>query len=337
MCAFSAPEGSRPRIAISAGDPAGIGPDVCLGVLAREFPADLVLVGDRDVFEHRAAALGMLFDLPDYDPTGSRRSSFVHVGTVAQVRPGQPDPRNARHVLEILEHAHGLAARGACAALVTAPLSKSGVAGAAPGFAGHTGHLARLCGVPRAVMAFVGPRLRVALVTGHLQLAEVPAAVSREAVFDTLRLADPPMRSLQGGAVRWKVCGLNPHAGEEGLLGAQDAQEIAPAVEDARRAGIDAVGPLPADTVFVPDFLRPGECVLAMYHDQALPVVKRDSFTATVNVTFGLPYVRTSPDHGTAHGLAGTGRANSASMVAAVSLAVRLAGCLPLSQHLEAS
>lgn len=238
---------------------------------------------------------------------------------------GVPDPRNAAAILDSLRRAAGMAADGGAQALVTGPLAKHVIAAARPDFRGHTGYLGDLAGC-ETVMAFVGPDLRVALVTEHLPLAQVPAAISCDRVLRTLEIADAGMRGVLGGTrPRWLVCGLNPHAGEDGLLGSEDGEHIAPAIEEARERGIDAAGPIPADTAFLPERHDGRSCVLAMYHDQALPAVKRDAFSATVNVTFGLPYVRTSVDHGTAFELAGSGSADAAPLRAAVELAAGLA------------
>ena len=320
---------SRPRLAVSTGDPAGIGPDVSLQALELgSAKADLVLLGDRDLLGARAKCLGLSAPLASFDPAKSDSLSCLHVPTSVKAKPGQPDPANVDYVLDLLRQGHELVAGGFCAGLVTAPLSKSAVAVAEPDFRGHTSYLARLCNVASVVMAFIGPRLRVALATDHLALAEVPAAITQERILDVLLLADRPLRRLLGQAPQWLVCGLNPHAGEDGLLGSEDREAIAPALLEARLRGLDVTGPVPADTAFLPAMTTPARCVLAMYHDQALPVVKRDSFTDTVNVTLGLPYVRTSPDHGTAFSLAGTGRSDCSSMVAAIALAKRLVGAV---------
>lgn len=315
----------QPRLLLSAGEPAGIGPDICLHLLnAPPAGVAIVVLADRELLVDRAQQLGCNGAFADFDPGATATVSVLHCPLAEAVVAGKPNNANAASVLALLRQAATLAASADFDALVTAPVAKSVLATAAADFSGHTEFFGALAGV-ESVMAFVGPQLRLALVTTHLPLAQVPAAITTQRVLTVLQTADAGMREVLGGATpRWHVCGLNPHAGEAGLLGTEEQQSIAPAVAQACKLGMDVQGPLPADTIFLPERLGTNDCVLAMYHDQGLPVIKRDDFAATVNVSFGLPYIRTSVDHGTAFELAGTGRADSASLHSAVALARQL-------------
>lgn len=300
----------RPPLVVTPGDPRGIGPEVAVRAI-RALGCDAVLVGDVDAV--RAVA-------PEAE-------------VVDTVAPGGPPlrvldpPGDGAEPVEVRALRVGTAAclAGTGRALVTGPIHKARLA--ARGFAhpGHTEFLGELCGVERPVMAFVGGAVRVALVTVHLPLRAVPAAITRERVLHTLRTADHALRhQLRVPRPRLLVCGLNPHAGDGGVLGDEEATVIAPAVAEARAAGIDARGPVSAETAF----LERGEAdlVVAMYHDQGLAPLKALDFGRTVNWTLGLPIVRTSVDHGTADALVGTGRARSESMEAALRLALTLTG-----------
>jgi len=297
--------GKRLRIAVTSGEPAGIGPEICART-AREFGDQVVVIGDR------ALLAGV--------------ANVEHVPLARPARPGKLDPANSRYVLALLDRAvHGCLA-GEYAAMVTAPVQKSVINDAGIAFTGHTEYLAEKAGGVDVVMMLVGGGLRVALATTHLRLADVPGAVTREVVGKALRILDHDLtRRFRIPRPRILVAGLNPHSGESGHLGSEDAGVIGPAIEAARRTGIDATGPVPADTLFVPERLKQADAVLAMYHDQGLPVLKYASFGRGVNVTLGLPFVRTSVDHGTALDIAGTGRADAGSLVEAVKLAIELA------------
>ena len=327
--------GERRSIAITSGEPAGIGPELCAMLAmrhaSRPVAARLVVLGDRDVLHARAARIGLAPRYADYDPASYAPSGGVvevlHQPLVAPPVPGHPDPTNGASVVAMLKTACDACAEGAFAALVTGPVQKSAILDAGIAFTGHTEFFAERTGTPRVVMMLVGGAsgapLRVALVTTHLALSQVPAAITREAVRETLAIVDAELRRRFGiAAPRLAVCGLNPHAGEGGHLGREDLDVVAPAIADARATGIDAHGPLPADTVFVPRYLSNYDVVLAMYHDQGLPVLKHSGFGNAVNVTLGLPIVRTSVDHGTALDLAGTGRADAGSLLAATRLAM---------------
>jgi 4-hydroxythreonine-4-phosphate dehydrogenase len=239
--------------------------------------------------------------------------------------PGKLDPRNAGYVLGILDRAIAGCLKGEFDAMVTAPVQKSVINDAGIAFTGHTEYLAEATGVPRVVMMLVGGGLRVALATTHLPLAKVAHSITQEGVRATLQVLDAELRlRFRIARPRILVAGLNPHGGESGHLGSEDRDIIAPAIAAAARAGIVASGPLPADTLFVPDRLKDADCVLAMYHDQGLPVLKYASFGRGVNVTLGLPFVRTSVDHGTALDLAGKGLADAGSLREALRLAIEL-------------
>ncbi|HVJ73263.1 MAG TPA: 4-hydroxythreonine-4-phosphate dehydrogenase PdxA [Casimicrobiaceae bacterium] len=331
-----------PAIAITSGEPAGIGPELCAMLASRHgrdpFEARLVVFGDRGVLAARAARIGLAPRYANFDPAsfapGGGVVEVCHEPLAAPPLAGHPDPTNGASVLAMLRHACDACADGAFAALVTAPVQKSAILDAGLAFVGHTEYFAERTGTPRVVMMLVGGAsdapLRVALVTTHLALADVPAAVTREAVRGTLAIVHTELARRFGiAAPRIAVCGLNPHAGEGGHLGREEIDSIVPAIADARAAGIDAHGPLPADTVFVPSHARGYDAIVAMYHDQGLPVLKAASFGLGVNVTLGLPFPRTSVDHGTALDLAvDAARARTAdpgSLVAAVELAIALA------------
>ena len=297
---------SRPVVALTSGEPAGIGPELCARVAREPLAARIVTIGDR----------GLLAGCPDIE----------HLPLVRPSVPGRLDAANGPYVVAVLERALRGCLAGEFDAMVTAPVQKSTLNDAGIAFTGHTEFLAERSGSKQVVMMLVGGGLRVALATTHLPLAEVPKNITREKLQQILRVLDTDLRRRFGIArPRILVAGLNPHAGESGYLGREEAEVIAPAIGDAVRAGIDASGPLPADTLFVPERLAAADCVLAMYHDQGLPVLKYASFGRGVNVTLGLPFVRTSVDHGTALDLAGTGRADAGSMIEAVKLAIELA------------
>jgi 4-hydroxythreonine-4-phosphate dehydrogenase len=310
----------RPRLALTTGEPAGIGPEIALAALEPALPADITLVGDASLLAARA---------------GVRQRSLIEsvrveqVTLAAPVKAGKLDVRNARYVLEMLNIAIDGCRSGRFDAIVTAPVQKSVINDAGIPFSGHTEYLAERTSTARVVMLLAGQTphgpLRVALATTHLPVARVSAALTLDSLADTLRILDHDLRQRFGlPHPRIAVTGLNPHAGEAGHLGREEIEVITPAVDRARQAGIDVVGPLPADTLFVPNVVTRFDAVLAMFHDQGLPVLKYATFGHGVNVTLGLPFVRTSVDHGTALDLAGTGAANAGSLRAALELAIDL-------------
>lgn len=303
-----------PVIVITSGEPAGIGPDLCLELGARRFDARLVILGDRRLLESRAAMLGRA--VPD---------AMLHdIPMSAPCQAGQLDPRNGRYVLALLDEAIDGCLTGRYDAMVTAPIQKSVINDAGVPFTGHTEYLAERAGAS-VVMMLAGGGLRVALATTHLPVKDVSAALTRASLERTLRIVDADLRRRFGLArPRILVAGLNPHAGERGYLGREEIDTITPALEQLRGEGLDVHGPLPADTLFTPQQLAGADCVLAMYHDQGLPVLKYASFGHGVNVTLGLPFIRTSVDHGTALDLAGTGRADPGSLFEAIEMAIEM-------------
>jgi 4-hydroxythreonine-4-phosphate dehydrogenase len=309
-----------PRLAITTGEPAGIGPEISVAALEPPLPASITLIGDAELIAARAA----LF------PRGVPESvEILHVPLAAPSVAGALDVRNARYVLATLDAAIDGCMTGNFDAVITAPVQKSVINEAGVPFSGHTEYLAERTSTSQVVMMLAGATsfgpLRVALATTHLPLASVSAAISLGLLASVLRIIDHDLRLRFGIAhPRVAVAGLNPHAGESGHLGREEIDVIAPAIEQARRDGIDAHGPLPADTMFVPAVAQRFDALLAMYHDQGLPVLKYATFGHGVNVTLGLPFVRTSVDHGTALDLAGRGTADAGSLRAALELAVEL-------------
>lgn len=332
---------AHPTIAITAGEPAGIGPELIALLAERHarqpFAARLVVLGDERLLDERARRIGSSARYARYDPL-----AFAPLGSAIEIWPqplaapavpGHPDPTNARSVLSMLEAACDGCATGAFAALVTGPVQKSALQDAGIPFMGHTEFFAARTHTPRVVMMLVSAgdaaALRVALVTTHLPLRAVPDAITQAAVTGTLAIVRRELAARFGIAEpRIAVCGLNPHAGEGGHLGREEIDVIAPAIAIARAGGANVAGPLPADTVFLPDIAQRYDAIVAMYHDQGLPVLKAASFGHGINVTLGLPFIRTSVDHGTALDLAADASlakgADAGSLLGAVELAIEL-------------
>jgi 4-hydroxythreonine-4-phosphate dehydrogenase len=320
------------RIAITAGEPAGIGPDLVVTIAQRDWPVELVAVADPALLEARARALGAKLRIEPWrqeaGPATSRAGRLLveSVPLRAPVTPGHLDPVNAASVIETLRRACAGCRRGEFAAMVTAPVHKGVINDAGIPFTGHTEFLAAETGAAQPVMLLVAGTLRVALLTTHLPLREVAGQVTAGRIEAITQILDDGLRRLFAiAAPRIAVLGLNPHAGESGHLGTEERDIIAPALERLRARGVRVLGPLPADTAFTRERLAEVDAVLAMYHDQGLPVLKHAAFGTAVNVTLGLPIIRTSVDHGTALDLAGTGRADAGSLIAAVTLAMELA------------
>ncbi|MFO1430598.1 MAG: 4-hydroxythreonine-4-phosphate dehydrogenase PdxA [Candidatus Competibacteraceae bacterium] len=318
-----------PRLVLTAGEPAGIGPDLCVLLAQRPHPADIIVATAPELLEQRARLLRLPLQLELFDsvavPTSQTagRLRVLPVSLAAPAYPGRLDLANARHVLTALESAARGCLEGIFSALVTGPVHKGVINDSGITFFGHTSYLARLCGVPVPVMMLVAPGLRVALVTTHLPLRAVPDAITPERLEAVIRILDRDLRTRFAiPAPRILVSGLNPHAGEDGYLGHEEEEIIKPSLERLRREGLRLQGPLPADTLFIPHYLENADVVLAMYHDQGLPVLKHKGFGKAVNITLGLPLLRTSVDHGTALELAGTGRVNLGSLEAAVAAAL---------------
>jgi 4-hydroxythreonine-4-phosphate dehydrogenase len=322
---------SVPRLALTPGEPAGIGPDLCIALAQRALPAELVAVADPELLHARAAQLGLPLEIQPFEPGQPAqaqrpgRLSVQPVPLAAPVEAGRLDTHNAAYVIATLDAALALCVNGACDALVTGPVHKGIINDAGIAFTGHTEYLARQTCTAEPVMMLYTPGLRVALATTHLPLREVAAAVTPQRLARIIRVLDDGLRTWFGIAhPRILVAGLNPHAGEGGHLGREEIEVIQPVLDALRAEGMDLRGPLPADTLFTPHGLEGADAVLAMYHDQGLPVLKHLGFGRIVNITLGLPILRTSVDHGTALALAGSGRADAASLRCAVEAAVEL-------------
>ncbi len=318
---------SAPLVALTAGEPAGIGPDLC-ALLARDtFAGRVVIVGDPAVIAERARMRAIPFDVPEYrDRASAPAVSVLPVRTAVPVTAGRLDAANARHVLAILDRAIDGCVAGEFDAMVTAPVQKSTLNEAGIAFTGHTEYLAERTGTRLVVMMLAGGGLRVALATTHLALAQVPRAITRELIVDVIRIIDHDLRKHLGIArPRILVAGLNPHSGESGYLGREEIESITPAIEQLAREGLAVSGPYPADTLFTPRVLGEGDVALAMFHDQGLPVLKHAAFGEAVNVTLGLPIIRTSVDHGTALDRAGAGEVEAGSLREAIALAFEMA------------
>ncbi len=315
-------------VAVTTGEPAGIGPDLCTELLdSVPRGCRVVLIGDRSLFGRARAKRAPRLDLPDFDAVRRPHAGveLLHVPLAAPAQPGVLDVANAPYVLETLDVALGGCAAGAFQAIVTAPVQKSIMIEAGIPFTGHTEYLAKQTGAQLPVMMLAGGGLRVALATTHLPLRKVSAALTPARLETVLRIVEADLGTMFGVRnPRILVLGLNPHAGEGGHLGREEIEVMKPVLEQLRREGIDLVGPVPADTAFVPHRLKGIDAVVAMYHDQGLPVLKHASFGHAVNVTLGLPIVRTSVDHGTALDLAGTRKADPGSLQAALALALEL-------------
>jgi 4-hydroxythreonine-4-phosphate dehydrogenase len=319
-----------PRLAITTGEPAGVGPDLCTSIRAGEFAAELVLIGDPALLRARMAELGHDSPLPPYRKDSEAVAGRISVCAVelrAPVTAGQLNPANARYVLDTLDRAIEGCLSGEFRALVTAPVHKGAINDAGIPFVGHTEYLAGKSGTATVVMMLAAPGLRVALATTHLALSAVPAAITPASLETVLRCLDSELKSrFSIRKPRILVAGLNPHAGESGHLGREEIDVIQPVIGKLKATGMRLTGPLPADTLFTPPYLKQADAVLAMYHDQGLTVLKHMGFGQAVNITLGLPFVRTSVDHGTALDKAGTGHAETGSLAAAIRTAIELAG-----------
>jgi 4-hydroxythreonine-4-phosphate dehydrogenase len=345
------PHGRRPTLAVTVGEPAGIGPEISIrAAWALRESANCVLVGDAAFLALTASLIDPSIRLSALSIQALRNGGLPHFGKdrlavvdvplAAHVVPGTLDPENGRAVLATLDLAIEGAQAGWFDGIVTAPLQKSTINDAGVAFSGHTEYLADKTGTPKVVMMLAGqpagdqpgsgrPYLRVALATTHLPLKDVPGALTREHLAQTIDIIDADLKHKFGiAAPRILVTGLNPHAGENGYLGREEIDVITPVLADAQARGIDVRGPYPADTLFQPKYLQEADCVLAMYHDQGLPVLKHATFGRGINVTLGLPIVRTSVDHGTALDLAaqGLGLADCGSMEEAIRAAMQMAG-----------
>ena len=323
---------SLPRLALTLGEPAGIGPDIVVASARHEAGAQIVVIGDPAVLEQRARRIGASVGLVEFDPDAPvtphmpGQLCFLPQPLSLPVEPGNPASGNADCVLSAIERAVEGCLNGQFDAMVTGPVSKSVIAGAGHVFSGHTEYIARLCGDRVPVMMLANDFARVALVTTHLPLSQVSGRITRRRLRDVIRVVAADLQAkFNIGDPRLLVCGINPHAGEQGLLGSEEIEIVNPVIDELRDAGLNLAGPVPADTAFTAASLENTDAVIAMYHDQGLPVLKSHGFGKTVNITLGLPIIRTSVDHGTAFDLAGTGLADATSLVAAIDCAVDLA------------
>lgn len=317
------------RIAVTPGEPAGIGPDLCLQVLARHNPGNVVLIADPELLERRAHRLGLALRFHQLSESSTPTPDSIAVLPVTAADPavcGTLETANATYVLETLKTAVSGCLDGTFDALVTGPVHKGVMNRAGYRFSGHTEYLAELTATTDVVMMLATPGLRVALVTTHLALKDIFGEITERRVEAVLRTTLQGLRDLFAiEQPRLLVCGLNPHAGEDGELGREDVDIIAPVIDRLSREGMRITGPRPADTAFIPDLLAETDAVVAMYHDQGLPVLKYKGFGNAINVTLGLPIIRTSVDHGTALELAGSGQARSGSLELALETAVEIA------------
>jgi 4-hydroxythreonine-4-phosphate dehydrogenase len=314
---------------VTSGEPAGIGPDICLDLAGRDFGARIVVLGDASLLRDRVALLRKPVSFSEYQRGGNPRPRTLEVLDIALEHPCQPgriDPANGRYVLALIDRALEGCLGGEFSAMVTAPVHKGAINDAGFPFTGHTEYLAERSGAGHVVMMLTGAGLRVALASTHVALKDVAGSITAQGLERTVRVLVSALQSDFGiSSPRVLVAGLNPHGGEGGHLGREEIEIIAPLLDRLRLQGYDLVGPLPADTLFNPQRLEGSDCVLAMYHDQGLPVLKFASFGGGINITLGLPFIRTSVDHGTALDLAGSGSAQPGSLFAAVQAAIQLA------------
>ena len=315
---------------VTSGEPAGIGPDICLSLAGRVDERPVVVLADMQMLQQRAEQLDNHVELVAYQgqqqPSLSGQLFVEHIPLIEPVELGQLNPANAAYVIEQLRRSAEYAMSGRSVGVATAPVQKSVINDAGIGFSGHTEYYQEFAGVDRVVMMLATKTLRVALVTTHLPLRDVPDAITKQRLHQVIDILIHDLKTkFKIATPRILVCGLNPHAGEDGYLGREEIDVINPVLEIYRAQGIDMTLSLPADTLFTPENLKDADAVLAMYHDQGLPVLKSQGFGEAVNITLGLPFIRTSVDHGTALSLAGTGQAKSSSLHVAVDLALDLA------------
>jgi 4-hydroxythreonine-4-phosphate dehydrogenase len=304
----------QPVIAITSGEPAGIGPELMAFIDAARYAAQLIIIGDETLIRQRATDIGRRLD---------PALQIHHVALTVPAQSGQLDPANAGYVLQTLDIAGHGCLNGEFDAMVTAPIQKDIINRAGITFSGHTEYLADLCEAPKPVMMLATQDLRVALATTHLPLRDVADAINADELEQIIRIIDHDLRhkfALKNPHI--KVCGLNPHAGENGYLGMEEIDIIIPLITRLQQQGLNVSGPYPADTLFTTDALKDADVVLAMYHDQGLPVLKYSGFNHAINTTLGLPIIRSSVDHGTALALAGTGKARPDSLFAAIESAI---------------
>lgn len=319
------------RVVITPGEPAGIGPDLVVQLAQQDWPAELVVCADGTLLKNRAAMLGLPLTLLNYDPDEpplpqrAGTLTLLPVALNSPEEPGRLNVQNAPYVVETLARACDGAASGEFAALITGPVQKSIINDAGIPFTGHTEFFEERTGAAKVVMMLAIEELRVALATTHLPLKAVSEAITPALLREVISILHHDLQTKFGIAQpRVLVCGLNPHAGEGGHMGMEEIETMIPVLEALRAQGMNLTGPLPADTLFQPKYLKEADAVLAMYHDQGLPVLKYQGFGRAVNITLGLPFIRTSVDHGTALELAGRGEANVGSFITALNLAIKM-------------
>ncbi len=320
-----------PRLAVTPGEPAGIGPDLIIQLSQTPQDCELIVVANEDVIRARAKQLQINIELIKYransDPAPNKAGEIkiLNVNSPEAVSPGVLNANNSQYVLQTLTRATEGCLSGEFDAMVTAPLHKGIINDAGIPFTGHTEFLAELTQAKLPVMMLAADKLRVALATTHLPLKDVSQAITRESLTQVLSILNQDLREKFGlKSPRILVCGLNPHAGESGHLGTEEIDTIQPVINKLRESGLNLSDPLPADTLFTPKYLETADAVLAMYHDQGLPVLKHIGFGHAVNITLGLPIIRTSVDHGTALDLAGSGKASTGSLIAAIKTALEM-------------
>ncbi|MCH1919125.1 4-hydroxythreonine-4-phosphate dehydrogenase PdxA [Shewanella sp. A3A] len=320
------------RIAITAGEPAGIGPELVVQLAQHDWPVELVVCADPSLLQARARMLGLTLHLRPYQPSMPPKPqeagtlTIVPFSMAVESRCGVLDEQNSKYVVDTLAYAGEKNISGEFDAVVTGPVHKGIINQAGIPFSGHTEFFAHQAGCKDVVMLLACPKLQVALVTTHIPLAYVSKAITRDRLHQVIRILHHDL--VERFAIEQPkiyVCGLNPHAGENGHLGREELDVMIPALDELRAEGLHLVGPLPADTLFQPKYLEDADVVLSMYHDQGLPVLKSMGFGQAVNITLGLPYIRTSVDHGTALELAGTGTADLGSFTCALNKAIELA------------
>lgn len=322
-------------IVLTPGEPAGVGPDLAVSISRYPLDFGLVVAADPELLRERAALCRIPLEIRHYDPEYPPRSHAAGQLTVlpcplaAPVEPGHPLVTNAGYLLSAIDQAVDGCVSGQFSAMVTGPVHKAVINEAGHPFSGHTEYIAERCGNVFPVMMLMNRKLRVALMTTHLPLNRVASTITAELVETVIRIVHQDLGDkFRISSPRLLICGLNPHAGERGYLGREEIEIIEPVIVRLQGEGMHLIGPVPADTAFTPDMLKQADAVISMYHDQGLPVLKAMGFGETVNITLGLPIIRTSVDHGTAFDLAGTGKANDGSLLEAIRSAATLAGLL---------
>lgn len=330
----AANQASRTLLALTPGEPAGIGPELLIMLAQSPLPCALVVFADKHMMCERAKLLGLPFEFTEWPADNASSNELAdspkvyikHVPLAEPCKVGQLNPANAHYVLACLDQAIDACIAGHTSALVTAPLHKGVINDAGISFSGHTEHLQARCAANKVVMMLASPRMRVALATTHLPLADVSQSITQESLTEVTRILIADLQNKFGiTKPRILVAGLNPHAGENGHMGREEIEVITPVMQALDDLSAELIGPLPADTLFNKKYLEDADAVLAMYHDQGLPVLKFDGFGESVNITLGLPIIRTSVDHGTALDLAGTGRADIGSLNTAINIALEMA------------